>query len=34
VLNIVNIKIFGSAMDENLNLKVKVRGSRLHSYNL
>jgi hypothetical protein len=31
VLNIINIKNFGSAMDEDLNPNVKVRGSNLHS---
>jgi hypothetical protein len=34
VLNIINIKRCGSAMDEYLNPKMKVRGSNPHSYNL
>jgi hypothetical protein len=34
VLNLFGIKKSGSAMDENLNSKVKVRGSSPHSYNL
>jgi hypothetical protein len=34
VLNIYNIKKFGSAMDEDLNPKVEVKGSNPHFYNL
>jgi hypothetical protein len=31
MLNIINIKKCGSARDENLNPKVKVKGSNLYS---
>jgi len=34
VLNIINIKKCGSAMEENLKPKMKVKGSNFHSYNL
>jgi len=34
VLNIIGIKKCDSAMDEDLNPKVKVRDSSLHSHNL
>jgi hypothetical protein len=34
VLNIINIKKCGGAMDESLNLKMKVKGSSPHSCNL
>ncbi len=34
MLNIISIKKCGSAMDEDQNPKVKVRGSSPHSYNL
>jgi hypothetical protein len=34
VLNIISIKQCGGAMDEDLNPKVKARGSSLHSCNL
>jgi hypothetical protein len=34
VLNIINIKKFDGAMDENFNPKVKVRGSSPHPCNL
>jgi hypothetical protein len=34
VLNIINIKKCGSAMEENLKPKMKVKGSNLHSCNL
>jgi hypothetical protein len=34
VLNIIIIKKCGSAMDEDLNLKMKVKCSNIHSCNL
>jgi hypothetical protein len=34
VLNIISINKCASAMDEDLNSKVTVKGSNLHSYNL
>jgi hypothetical protein len=34
MLSIINIKKCGSAMNEDFNFKVKVRGSNIHSYNL
>jgi hypothetical protein len=34
VLNVINIRKCGSAMDEDLDPKVKVKGSSPHSCNL
>ncbi len=34
VLNIINVKICVNVMDEDLNPKVKVKGSNPHSCNL
>ncbi len=34
MLNIINIKKCDNAMDEDLNPKVKVKGSNLHSCNV
>jgi len=34
LFNRLNIKIYGSAMDEDLNPKVEVRGSSLCFYNV